>query len=132
MTLRTNRLHAFCASALLLILLVACGGAGTTNTPVTTTNAGKAAANSAATPASNVAVLGQTGVASCDEYLTKVEKCLNNPNVPEAVRATWRTSLEQNRTAWKQAAANAQARATLETTCRQALDAAQASFAMCN
>jgi hypothetical protein len=130
MTLRRNNLPALCALSVTL-LLAACGGGAGSNTANAPANAGKAS-NAAAANSGNVAVLGQTGVASCDEYLAKVEKCLNNPNVPETVRTTWRASLEQNRTAWKQAAANAQARAQLETTCRQAMDAAQASFAMCN
>lgn len=66
---------------------------------------------------------GVTGVATCDEYLAKVEKFLENPKVPQATRDMYKRSLEQNRTAWKQAAATPQGKAGLETSCKMALDA---------
>ncbi len=72
-----------------------------------------------------------TGVAACDEYLTRVEKCLNNPHVPEAAKVAYRTSLEQNRTAWKQAASTPQGKAALETSCKAALDNAKSFLATC-
>lgn len=64
-----------------------------------------------------------TGVAACDEYLAKVEKFLENPKVPQATRDMYKQSLEQNRTAWKQASSTPQGKAGLETSCKMALDA---------
>ena len=85
----------------------------------------------AATKSSAPSTAADTGVAACDEYLTKVEKCLNNPNVPEAAKAAYRTSLEQNRTAWKQAASTPQGKAALETSCKAALENAKSFLATC-
>lgn len=64
-----------------------------------------------------------TGVPACDEYLATVEKFVNNPNVPAATKDAYKQSLEQNRTAWKQAASTPQGKASLESGCKQALDA---------
>ena len=85
----------------------------------------------AATKAPAASTSADTGVAACDEYLTKVEKCLNNPHVPDAAKAAYRTSLEQNRTAWKQAASTPQGRAALETSCKTALENAKSFLATC-
>lgn len=67
----------------------------------------------------------ETGVAACDEYLTKVETCLNKPNMPEAAKSVYRQSLEQNRTTWKQAASTEQGKASLQSSCKMALDSAK-------
>lgn len=72
-----------------------------------------------------------TGVAACDEYLSKVEVCLNKPNVPEATKAAYRQSLEQNRAAWKRAASSAQGKASLEASCKMAIDSAKPFFDGC-
>jgi hypothetical protein len=96
-----------------------------TGTPATTA---PPAAKPAATTATSAA---NTGVASCDEYLTQVGNCLNNPRVPEQAKAVWRQTLEQNRTAWKQAASTPQGKAALESSCKMALDGAKSFLATC-
>jgi hypothetical protein len=70
-------------------------------------------------------------VAACDEYMAKVEKCVNSPNVPEAAKAAYRQSLEQNRTAWRQAASTPQGKASLETSCQTALASARTFLDTC-
>ncbi len=90
------------------LLLASCGG-------------DKPAANSTTSTA-------ETGVPACDEYLAKVEKFINNPNVPQATKDAYKQSQEQNRTAWKQAASTAQGKASLETSCKQALESAKPAF----
>ena len=126
------------AMSLSLLALISIGCAGSTEVNVNANVAPAAAATpAAAAPASQtpaaatVTTAANTGVASCDEYLTQVEKCLNNPNVPEAAKAAYRTSLEQNRTAWKQAAATPQGKAALEASCKTALDNAKPFLATC-
>lgn len=74
------------------------------------------------------AVKTEIGVAACDEYLSKVEKCMNNQSVPPAVRDSWRQSLDQNRAAWQQAAATPQGKAGLESSCKMALESAKPTF----
>jgi hypothetical protein len=120
-----------------LFLLAAATLIGCTKTePTNANNSNKAVSTAtpaapAATKATAPSTAADTGVAVCDEYLTKVEKCLNNPHVPEAAKAAYRTSLEQNRTAWKQAASTPQGKAALETSCKSALDGAKSFLATC-
>ena len=98
----------------------------TTKTTETNTTATATPANTGTTTTASV-----TGVAACDEYLARVEKCMNNPHVPEASKAAYKQSLEQNRNAWKQAAATPQGKASLETSCKAALDGAKAFLDSC-
>lgn len=80
-------------------------------------------------PAANPAVSGaETGVASCDEYLAKVEKFIGIPQVPQATKDAYRQSLEQNRIAWKQVASTAQGKQQLESNCELALESAKSAF----
>lgn len=105
-----------------------------TNTVATKTNsaAPTSSTNSSSTTSTTTASLKiETGVAACDEYLTKVETCLNKPNVPEATKTAYRQSLEQNRSAWKQAASTPQGKASLETSCKMAIDSAKPFFDSC-
>lgn len=76
-----------------------------------------------ASPSTTDSTSAVTGVPACDEYLAKVEKFLENPKVPQATRDMYKQSLEQNRTAWKQAVSTPQGKAGLETSCKTALDA---------
>lgn len=64
------------------------------------------------------------GVPACDEYLTKYEKCISS-KVPEAARASMKSSMDTMRQSWKQAAATPAGKAGLEAGCKQALDAAK-------
>jgi hypothetical protein len=125
------------ALSLSLLALASSGCSGTTEVNVNA-NVKPAAATTPAAPvaattpaASTAATAANTGVASCDEYLTQVEKCLNNPHVPDAAKAAYRASLEQNRTAWKQAASTPQGKAALESSCKTAMDNAKSFFATC-
>lgn len=65
------------------------------------------------------------GVHPCDEYLSGVETLLKNPNVPQTMRDRYKQSLEQNRTAWKQATATENGREQLESSCKTALHSAK-------
>jgi hypothetical protein len=71
---------------------------------------------------------GEIGVPECDEYLRKVETCIND-RVPEDAKATQRQSMEQIRDQWRQAAADATARAGLAAGCKAALDSARSAMA---
>jgi len=125
------------ALALSLLALLSIGCSGSTevnvnaNVKPATTGTPAPAAPAAPAASTTTATAANTGVASCDEYLTQVEKCLNNPHVPDAAKAAYRASLEQNRTAWKQAASTPQGKAALETSCKTALDNAKSFLATC-
>lgn len=122
----------FCAA----LLFVGCGTTENTNSNA---NAGNSNSTATSTPKAaetktapaETTTAGVTGVAACDEYLTRVEKCLNSPNVPEAAKTAYRQSLEQNRAAWKQAASTPQGKASLETSCQTALNAAKSFLDTC-
>ena len=68
-----------------------------------------------------------TGVAACDEFLTKYDACVGS-KIPEAQRATFKTQIDQTRKAWVDMAKNPSAKATMESTCKQTLDATKASL----
>ena len=68
-----------------------------------------------------------TGIAACDDFLTKYDACIVS-KVPEAQRAMYKTQIDQTRKAWIDMAKNASAKATMETTCKQTLDATKASL----
>lgn len=130
----------FCSLALCAVFFLAgCSAsdnsntANTANSNATATPAKTTVANTTttATPAGTGTTAAVTGVAACDEYLARVEKCMNNKNVPEASKAAYKQSLETNRTAWKQAAATPQGKQSLETSCKAALDGAKAFLDSC-
>jgi hypothetical protein len=79
-------------------------------------------------PAERAAGADEIGVAECDEYLSKVEACINE-RVPEDAKAMQRQSIEQVRNQWRQAATDATARAGLATGCKAALDSARSAMA---
>ncbi len=67
------------------------------------------------------------GVPECDEYIEKYEACVFS-KVPEAMRETFKSSFETQRKAWKDAAANPQAKASLASGCKTALETAKQSL----
>ncbi|MGL4668589.1 MAG: hypothetical protein ACRCWR_11765 [Saezia sp.] len=80
------------------------------------------AAEPAAAPA---AAAGSTGVAECDEYLTKVMTCYET-KVPEAVRGAMVDGLNQMKAAWM--ATPADQKGALADSCKQALEGSKASL----
>lgn len=119
----------FTALIILCVVLLGCTSTEQSNSNQSGSNTSTTKPNE--TKPSDTTSSGATGVASCDEYLSKVEKCLNNPNVPQATKDIYKQSLEQNRAAWKQAASTPQGKANLETSCKAAIDAAKTFFDSC-
>ena len=74
-----------------------------------------------------VANAQSTGIAACDEFLTKYDACVGS-KVPEAQRATFKTQIDQTRKAWVDMAKNPSTKATMESTCKQTMDATKASL----
>jgi hypothetical protein len=68
-----------------------------------------------------------TGIAACDDFLTKYDACVVS-KVPEAQRAMYKTQIDQTRKAWLDMSKNASVKATMESTCKQTLDATKASL----
>ncbi len=86
-------------------------------------------ANTAANTASNAATSGDSvGVPECDEYIKKYEACLTSitAKAPQAAPGM-KTAFEAQRKAFKDAAANPSSKATLATTCKQAIENAKQS-----
>lgn len=101
------------------VMVVGCGGGG--QPPAGEKSSAPAASAAGASSAS-------IGVPECDEYLNKVQACIDN-HVPEDSRAMQRQSMDQIRDQWRQAAANPTAKAGLAAGCKAALETARASFA---
>lgn len=108
-----------------LCLVIFLAGCGSADKPAANTVKTEPAATSKSDTTTSSA---GTGVASCDEYLAKLDKFVNNPKVPQVTRDAFKQTLEQNRTAWKQAASTPQGKAGLETGCKMALDAAKSTL----
>jgi len=68
-----------------------------------------------------------TGIAACDEFLTKYDACVGS-KIPEAQRATFKTQIDQTRKAWIDMAKNPSTKTTMEATCKQTMDATKASL----
>src|SRR5262249_39485478 len=110
---------------LLLAAAAACGsgsgsGSGSQSSAPAAQPAG--AATSAAAASS-----GDIGVPECDEYIKKYEACVSG-KVPQQAQASLRQTFDVARSTGKQAAATPQARASLATSCKQALDMARQSM----
>jgi hypothetical protein len=114
---------AFVVLAVVSVALVACGGHGASQD--SSSSSAPAAAPNAAAPA---AAAGEIGVPECDEFFKKYEACIGS-KVPEAGRTALKQSIDASKAAFKQTAANAQAKASLPGACKQAMDSAKASTA---
>lgn len=119
-----------------VFFLTNCSSTPTTNsnTAVVVNKSPDAPKNTATTTTTNTTTTTSTtetadkvGVPECDEYITKWEACVNS-KVPEAQRATYKSSFETLRKSWKDAAANPQGKAGLAMGCKQALDTAKQTF----
>ncbi len=70
------------------------------------------------------------GVAECDDYIGQMAKCFDG--MPEAARGPAKQGFDQVVKGWKDAvAANPDAKATLGTGCKAAMDAAAKSYPDC-
>lgn len=121
----------FCSSLCFALLLMGCGSSGESNSNNRTGDNSSTTKPAETKSPDTTTTSGVTGVAACDEYLSRVEKCMNNPNVPQATKDIYKQSLEQNRAAWKQAASTPQGKASLESSCKTALDAAKTFLDSC-
>ena len=73
-----------------------------------------------------------TGVAACDQYLAKVEKCMNDSRMPEGARNAYKQALsEQSLSAWKQAASTPDGKAMMEKQCATLLEATKTALDNC-
>jgi hypothetical protein len=68
-----------------------------------------------------------TGIAACDDFLTKYDACVVS-KVPAEQRAMYKTQIDQTRKAWLDMSKNPSAKATMEATCKQTMDATKTSL----
>jgi hypothetical protein len=128
------------AFAALTVFFAGCNPASNTTVNITTANkAATAPANTAvnAAPANAAPTVAKVetapagdsvGVAECDEYIRKYEACLTTiaSKAPQAAPGL-KSSFEAQRNAFKTAASTPAGKATLESTCKQAIETAKAS-----
>jgi hypothetical protein len=69
----------------------------------------------------------RVGVAVCDEYLDKMARCITR--ISAEAQPPMRNAMDESRKAWQDNARTPEGRAALETTCKQALDAAKSAAA---
>jgi hypothetical protein len=112
-----------------------CGGEKPAAAPPTPGGGATATAAAPAAPATATAGIppavatatGDIGIPECDDYLRKYEACVRD-KVPASAKAQLEAALDQHRQAWKAAAAQPAARATLASTCQQSVAAARMSM----
>jgi len=102
------------------LLLISCAK----EEPTSTTNRNASAPTNTAPAASPVATVATTasddiGVPECDAFLKSYEACVKD-KVPAAVRPTFETTMTNWRKAWREQAANPQAKTALVTACKTA------------
>jgi hypothetical protein len=68
-----------------------------------------------------------TGVALCDDFLTKYETCVGT-KVPAAQQATFRTQLDQLKKTFTDLSKNANSKPALEATCKASSDQMKAAM----
>jgi len=118
---------------------VACGAAvlisvacGESKAPAPAASTAPAVTVAPATTAPAVASAGaEFGVPECDSYVKSWLACVDS-KVPEAMRGTYRTAIEQSKAQWKQAASTPQGKAGLATACTQSLAATKQALAAYN
>lgn len=62
-----------------------------------------------------------TGVAECDEYVTKYEACMSK--MPVAAKAQMEQAFKAQRDGFRQTAATPEGKTALKTSCKQLVDA---------
>ncbi len=91
-------------------------------------DAARAASPDAPAPRAEVAPSGSlVGVAECDEYLQKMARCITR--ISAEAQPPMRNAMDESRKAWQENAKTKEGRAALESTCKQALDAAKSAAA---
>src|SRR5262249_54518401 len=68
-----------------------------------------------------------TGIAACDDFLTKYDSCVTS-KIPAEQRAMYKTQLDQTRKTWIDLSKNPNTKATMESACKQTMDATKASL----
>lgn len=137
-----NKLNMKCFLTVALLggifFLSNCGGSTTTTTttntannvskPADTTKPADTAKPDAAKP--ETASTDSVGVPECDEYIKKYEACLTKiaKQAPQ-VEPSMKSAFQQQRDGFKQAAANPASKASLASTCKQAIETAKQSTA---
>jgi len=110
-------------SILCAAILIGCSKTEMSNSNSMADNSNKSMASSGTTASGD-----KIGIPECDDYIAKYEACTSK--VPEAGRATYKNSLDQVRASWKKLAADPATRGSLAAACKQATDAAAASWKM--
>jgi hypothetical protein len=72
--------------------------------------------------ATTTAQAQSTGIATCDDFLTKYETCVTS-KLPDAQRATYKAQLDQMRKSWVDMSKNPATKPTMEASCKQSMDA---------
>jgi hypothetical protein len=105
-------------SMAVFVIALACYACGGNAAPPPATTSTPAAS---ATPASS-STGAEFGVVECDNYVKKYVACIDK--LAPAAQDPARQALEQSKSAWKQAAATEQGKATLAAGCKAVDDAA--------
>ena len=116
----------FLAVMLCSLIAFGCGGGTTTNNTPANTAKNDAPKNTAPKNDAPKTESAATGVPECDEYIEKYEACLTSiaEKYPQ-VHPNLKQAFETQRKGFKDAAAQPESKATLASTCKQAIENAK-------
>lgn len=118
---RHSKLGTFVTALVLMSALLACKKLkGESSEESTGTSSGTTTASA-----------DSTGVAECDEYLTKYQACVDS-KVPEVVRPGMTEAIKKMRETYKTTASNPVTKAGLAAGCKQALDTTKQAMSQYN
>ncbi len=122
--------HSYRFVLVLFVALIAAAGCKPKAEPAAPAQPAAPAATPAPAPAADPApaVVGEIGVAECDDYLRKWDACLSTKVTGEA-REQVKVALDATREGWKRTAATPEAKAGLASACREAAELARMQVA---
>ena len=101
-------------------ILIGCSKTETTeNSNSTAGNSNKTTTTSTTTTTTTAPAGDKIGVPECDDFIAKYDACVSS-KVPEAVRGTFKTAVDQWRASWKKAAENPATKEGLAKACKDA------------
>ncbi len=107
-------------------ILVGCGKTDSNDNSNTTAGNSNKSPTTSTTTTTTTSSGDKIGVPECDEYIAKYEACTGK--VPEAVRTSYKSGLEQMRASWKKLADNPATKSSLAAACKQATEAQATSW----
>jgi hypothetical protein len=114
-------------AVLCVAILVGCSKSETEGSNTTAPNSNKAVTTATPATTTTKSTGEKIGVPECDDFIAKYDACVSS-KVPEAVRAQYKSAIDQWRSSWKKLAENPATKGTLAAACKQAATQQEAAL----